>query len=330
MAIPRGGRPLVTLNWIPASCSRKTASVARFVSTFSCVTSVPSTSAITMRIGFADFPFLDAILSLSPDFHPDQEHLLLLVVPQQATVHEERCSCDVIGFLRCQKTSHPGNVFRFSKPSKRNISKQLFELDRIIQKFRVDWGFDSARRNRVDRDSAGGKFNRQVSRQHLDSPFACAIGSKMRERQFFVHRADIDDFPGTLCLPKMANHGLRDKKHSLQVDVQDGVEVFFRHIPEVRSFLQTRVIDEDIDLSKSRDGLFDESLSVRDLSDIGLKRRSSPLRRFNAAHYFVCPVLVLAIADGNVSAFLRQTFRNRPSNPLVTARYSGYLTCQPI
>src|SRR5260370_12850007 len=135
MAMPLGGRPLVTLNGIPASCSRKTASVARFVSTFSCVTSVPSTSAITMRIGLADFPFLDAILSLSPDFHPDQEHLLLLVVPQQATVHEERCSCHVIGFLRCKETSNPGNVFRFSKPYKRNISNLLFDLTRTIPNF---------------------------------------------------------------------------------------------------------------------------------------------------------------------------------------------------
>src|SRR5260370_3098984 len=119
--------------------------------------------------------------------HPSQEYLLLLVVPQQAAVNKERRSGEVVGYLRCQEASHPGNVFRFSKPSKRNISEQLFELDRVIQKFRVDRGFDSARRNRVDRDSAWGKFDRQVSRQHLDSPFAGAIGSKMRERQFLVH-----------------------------------------------------------------------------------------------------------------------------------------------
>src|SRR6266436_4268279 len=330
MAMPRGGRPLVTLNWIPASCSRKTASVARFVSTFSCVTSVPSTSAITMRIGFADFPFLDAILSLSPDFHPDQEQLLLLVVPQQTAVHEERRSCDVVGFLRCQETSQPGNVFRFSKPSKRNISEQLFELDRVIQKFGIDRCFDRTRRNRVDRDSAWGKFDRQVSRQHLDSSFARAIGSKMRERQFLVHRTDVDDFSGAPCLPEMAHHRLRDKKHSLQIDVQNGVEIFFRHVPKVRSFLQTRVVDKNVDLSKSRDGLFNESLSVRDLSDIGLERSSPPLRSRNSTHYFVRPLLVLAIADGNVGPLLRQTFRNRPSNSLVTARNCGYFPCQPI
>src|SRR5260370_20230290 len=119
----------------------------------------------------------------------------------------------------------------------------------------------------------------------------------------------------------MAHHCLRDKKHSLQVDVQSGVEIFFRHVPKVRSFLQTRVVDEDIDLSKSRDGLFDESLSVRNLSDIGLKRSSSPLRSCNSAHYFGLPLLFLAIAAGPIGSFLRQTLRDRPSNSLFAALY---------
>ena len=45
MAIPRGGRPLVIANAIPARCNFLTASRAREVSTLSLVTSVPSTSA---------------------------------------------------------------------------------------------------------------------------------------------------------------------------------------------------------------------------------------------------------------------------------------------
>src|SRR5258707_9250645 len=117
----------------------------------------------------------------------------------------------------------------------------------------------------------------------------------------------------------MAHHRLRDKKHSLQVDVQNGVEIFFRHIPEVRSFLQTRIVDEDIDLSKSRDGLFDESLAVSDPSDIGLKPRSCPLRSCNSSHYFARPLLFLSIAHANVRALLPLSFRNSPSNPLLTA-----------
>src|SRR3981189_2568067 len=122
----------------------------------------------------------------------------------------------------------------------------------------------------------------------------------------------------------MAHHRLRDEKHSLQVDAEPGVKTFFRHVPEVRSYFQTCVVDKNVDLSERRDGLFNESLPVRNLSDVGLKRGSSPLRSRDSTHHFVRPRLVLAIADGHVGAFLRQAFRDRPSNSLVAAGYGGY------
>jgi len=50
MDMPRGGRPLVIAKWISAACSAFTAALARDVSTFSAVTSVPSTSARTSEI----------------------------------------------------------------------------------------------------------------------------------------------------------------------------------------------------------------------------------------------------------------------------------------
>ncbi len=49
--MPRGGRPLVTANSMPASRRRLTAATARSVRAFSWVTSVPSTSASTILIG---------------------------------------------------------------------------------------------------------------------------------------------------------------------------------------------------------------------------------------------------------------------------------------
>ena len=48
--MPRGGRPLVIANAIPAACNAFTAATARVVSTFSAVTRVPSTSARTSEI----------------------------------------------------------------------------------------------------------------------------------------------------------------------------------------------------------------------------------------------------------------------------------------
>ncbi len=51
MAMPRGGRPLVTAKRMFAWRRSRTASTAPGVSTFSEVTSVPSTSASISRIG---------------------------------------------------------------------------------------------------------------------------------------------------------------------------------------------------------------------------------------------------------------------------------------
>ena len=48
--MPRGGRPLVTAKSIPACFSFPTAAMARSVRTLSWVTSVPSTSARSIRM----------------------------------------------------------------------------------------------------------------------------------------------------------------------------------------------------------------------------------------------------------------------------------------
>src|SRR5260221_14794041 len=117
MAMPRGGRPLVTVNWIPASRKRETASTARFVSTFSCVTRGPSTSAITILIGFAALSFFDAIVNPALriplagraeapalQIHSHSSWPLLLVIPPQTAVYEKCCSRDVVGFVEGQET----------------------------------------------------------------------------------------------------------------------------------------------------------------------------------------------------------------------------------
>ena len=56
MDMPRGGRPLVTANRIPACFSLATAATARSVRTLSWVMSVPSTSARNSRMGGAMVP----------------------------------------------------------------------------------------------------------------------------------------------------------------------------------------------------------------------------------------------------------------------------------
>src|SRR5215469_4441597 len=146
-----------------------------------------------------------------------------------------------------------------------------------MQEFGVNGRLDGAGSNRVYCDLVGREFNRQVSRQHLDSAFARAIGSKVRKRKFFVHGADVDDFPRAICLPKMAHEFLRHEKHAFEVHVENGVEVCFGYVPEVGAFLEAGIVDEDVDLAEGCDGLLDEFLSIRYDTDVGLKGSGPPL-----------------------------------------------------
>src|SRR5258708_19565685 len=138
--------------------------------------------------------------------------------------------------------------------------------------------FDRTRRNRVDSDLAWGELDRQVSRQHLDAPLARAIRGKVREGQLFVHRADVDDFSRTSGLPKVAHHRLRGKEHALQIDVQNGVEILFGHVPEISAFLKPRVVDENVDLSEARHRLRDEPLSIGNLANVRLESSRTAFR----------------------------------------------------
>jgi hypothetical protein len=137
-------------------------------------------------------------------------------------------------------------------------------------------------------------------------------------------------FPRPSGLTKVAHHRLSYKKHSLQIDVENGVEILFRHVPAVRAFLEACIVDEDVHLSEGCDSLFDKSPAVGDDPHVGLKRSRASLCSGNAFHDFVRPRLVLAIADRYIGAFLRQTLRYCTSDSLITARYSSNFSRQSI
>src|SRR5260221_1717008 len=145
----------------------------------------------------------------------------------------------------------------------------------------------------------------------------------MRERQFFVHGADVDDFSRAICLPKVTHHRLRYKTHALQVDIENSIEIRFGHVPEISAFLQAGVIDEDIDFAEGRDGLFDESLAVGNASNISLKSGRAPLHLGYSLDYFVRAFFVLAIADRDVRTFACATLRDRAPDSLISACDGG-------
>src|SRR5262249_15402732 len=150
-------------------------------------------------------------------------------------------------------------------------------------------------------------------------------------RQFFMHRADVDDFSGAPTLAKVTHCGLRDKEHALEVDVQDGVEVVFGDVPEVGALLETGIVHKDVNPAESRDGLVNESLTFRDFPYVCLKCYGALLGcRGDTRSHLVRASFVLAVADRDVGAFASQALRDRPTNPLIPARYRGNFACQSI
>src|ERR1700730_2349029 len=113
MAMPRGGRPLVMANLMPASRNLATDRMARSVRIFSCVTSVPSTSAMIRHTDLR-------LVALG------MRYSLLLIIPEQAAVNEEGGTGDVARFIGGQKNGHRGDVLGFAEALKRNIFEQSF------------------------------------------------------------------------------------------------------------------------------------------------------------------------------------------------------------
>src|SRR5262249_49483529 len=117
----------------------------------------------------------------------------------------------------------------------------------------------------------------------------------------------------------------------LEVDVQDGVEIVFRHVPKVGTLLEAGIVHKDVDFAESRDSLVNEPLPFRNLPYVRLKSHGPRLGcRGDARSHLFRPSFILAIADRDIGAFAGQALRDRPANALIAARYGGHFACQLI
>src|SRR5262249_16504543 len=114
-------------------------------------------------------------------------------------------------------------------------------------------------------------------------------------------------------------------------DVQYGVEIVFRYIPEVSTLLETSIVHKDVDLAESGDGLVNKSLPFGNLSDVRLKRYRALLGCLgDTGSHFVRTRFVLAIANRDIGAFTGQAFRDRAPDSLIAACYRGHFSVQSI
>ena len=113
--------------------------------------------------------------------------LLLLVVPGEASIEEEGSTGGVAGIVGGEEEGHVGDVVGSAEALQRNIFEQRIELGGIVKKIFVDRSFDGAGSDGIDGDAEGREFDGEVASQHFDATLAGAVGSEVREGQFFVH-----------------------------------------------------------------------------------------------------------------------------------------------
>lgn len=53
-----------------------------------------------------------------------------------------------------------------------------------------------------------------------------------------MYRTDVDDLASVFVFDQVFHKGLRGKEHTFQVDVENGIIVCLRHVPESSMFFQ--------------------------------------------------------------------------------------------
>lgn len=125
----------------------------------------------------------------------------------------------------------------------------------------------------------------QLARQTHQTGFGRGVWRIVRPVNRSVHprnRRDVDD-PAPLALEHVAPRGLGAKKCPRQIDVDDLLPLFERHVFRLGGPRDAGVVDQDVDFPERRDRLVNQGLDVGgpgDVADFALDAEASrPHRR---------------------------------------------------
>ena len=119
------------------------------------------------------------------------------------------------------------------------------------------------------------------------SALARAIGREVREGEFLVHGADVDDLARRFAGLEVLDESLRREEWAFQIRMEHEIVVRLSHVPERGVLFHPGVVDQDVDLAEGRDAVADQFIDVGHCSEVGpeghrvlgLAPRSSPSRR---------------------------------------------------
>jgi 2-keto-4-pentenoate hydratase/2-oxohepta-3-ene-1,7-dioic acid hydratase in catechol pathway len=191
--------------------------------------------------------------------------------------------------MRKQKECGIRNIHRVGRASSWGNFRPVFDIIRIIPL--SPWGERRAGGNGVDGDVVRAEGHCNTPSEHFDAAFGHAVHRPFGEGAMSQHRGHEQNPSGSTLGAHLAGGGLGEEIRPAQVDADDAVKFFGRHVKEVFMEGISRVGDGDVHPAKRGDSPIHQRAGGRHFRDIapcpegispfGADRRGGPFSLFS-------------------------------------------------
>ena len=219
---------------------------------------------------------------------------------------------DPAPFLRAEKRHHAADIIRHAHAAEGGRRGNHLFRTRMFEGGTREIGFDSARRDHVGIDAPRTEFLRQVPREDLDRAFHRGVGRVAGNRKPGETGGRADD---AAAIGDERKQFLREEVDTLEMDVEERIEILLRHFGVWRRRIDARVVDQEIELlpvplrlqrQAQRRG---EIAEAADIPHVQLQHRGFASEFFDLRGHCLRFVLSLAISKHEIRAIARQLCR---------------------
>jgi hypothetical protein len=180
----------------------------------------------------------------------------------------DELTADPAGVIRCEEHCCCGDVVRLANAAERRAGFGTLVEVRTDEASGVgSFGFDEAGVESVDSNALGSKLEREDAGDDVDGALGRRVDGAGGWRNAADERTDVDD---AAALGEVLGRGLRDQQEAEDVDIELLVEVFGSDGLKGQHFVDTRVVDEDVEFAIGLKGRIDDGLRVGGLGDVAL------------------------------------------------------------
>lgn len=150
----------------------------------------------------------------------------------------------------------------------------------------------------------------------------------MREGEFFVHRANVNDLARAVGRAQVIHKILREEEGALKINVEHEVEISFRDVPEVGVLFDACVIYQDIDLTMIGDAFTDKSAVIFEIRQIAADDAGLATQRLDLFTRLGGAGITQTVVDDDVGTLLGESDGYGLSDTLSAAGDESYFTLE--